>query len=151
MAIGVYILLFGSGRFYIGSSKHISNRIEQHRKQLIDRTHVNCLVQEEWDTYQQFDLYEYHTDDREIAYTLEQSFLDIHCNNPFTLNISTTAKGGAKISRHPDRALIIDKIRIATIKSKTYCGKQEPIEKKRKRSRRRKRRSRRKFRSRYRL
>lgn len=144
MAIGVYIIFFPNAKFYIGSSHDIAKRIQTHRNNMLKNKHENELLQREWDQYRAFDLYEYHTKDRENAYKLEQSFIDIHMKNLLMLNIAAQAKGGYRMRRHPDRKKIVDKIMIKNVTANTYMGKGQPFEKTRRRRRRRRRKGKRK-------
>lgn len=139
MAIGVYIIFFPSAKFYVGSSHDIAKRIQTHRNNLLKNKHENELIQKEWELYRAFDLYEYHTKDRDTAYKLEQSFIDIHMKNLSMLNIAAQAKGGYRMRKHPDRSKVIDKLMISKVDANTYMGRTKPFAKKRRRRRRKKR------------
>lgn len=92
---GCYILNhLASGTFYIGSSIDLYERIHVHHSHLRSGVHKNRLLQSLYDEDQDIHVEFVETADRESAYDLEQSELDIYINHPRCLNFHQDARTG---------------------------------------------------------
>ena len=110
---GIYCIEhIGSGRKYYGSSQNVEKRLKQHQKDLLNQKHHNIQLQRAADKHglENFRFYlieETQFDNRQLLQNLEQQYID---NNIDGYNMAP-ANGGDCISNHPDKKLIIEKIR----------------------------------------
>ena len=118
---GVYVIIETKTKcFYIGSSLDMRKRIDRHYRELLNKKHHNVLLQELANSGSYFREIFFPVENREQAYLLEQSLMDMHIDNPLLLNIGLSTKGGDNLSRNPNRISIIEKIK-NSIKD-TLCG-----------------------------
>lgn len=112
--IGVYVIkCVSNGRFYVGSSRNIKNRKRTHLKQLRKGKHHNAFLQRVYDKYGE-DSFKFSyrlTDTQQEALLLEQHYLYSHMFNSKCMNIGLHAVCGDNLTRHPERAKIIAKIK----------------------------------------
>lgn len=111
MSIGIYkILNHVTGDYYIGSSKNLFRRKEEHFGKLKSKKHKNVILQRAWDKYGEnnfvFEIIE--TCDISLLLDRENFYLS---KNP-KYNIAKVAKGGDTITNNPNRKNIIEKISI---------------------------------------
>lgn len=114
---GVYCIeCISTGRKYYGSSMNVEKRLKQHRTDLIKQKHHNIQLQRAVDKHGLDDFKFYLVEEtqfnvRKLLQELEQQYIN---NNVNGYNMAP-ANGGDCISNHPDREVIIDKIRQAII------------------------------------
>lgn len=99
-----------NNKVYIGSSKNISKRFKDHKKNLQSGNHWNIILQRSWDKYKRnsfvFELIEETKSlEREELLALEQKYLDSTKNK---YNIAP-ASGGDLLTNHPNRDEIIER------------------------------------------
>jgi len=107
--IGIYeIKNKVTGKCYVGSSKQIEKRWQQHLLALRKGTHHSILLQRAWNKYgEECFAFEVREECQEgDLLEKEQQYL----NNKPEYNIGTQASGGDNISNHPNRAEIVQKI-----------------------------------------
>jgi group I intron endonuclease len=110
---GIYCIeCISTGRKYYGSSMNIEKRLKQHQTDLKKQKHHNIQLQRTVDKYglSDFKFYlvkETHFNNRETLHRLEQTFID---ENIGGFNMAP-ANGGDILSNHPEKELIIEKIR----------------------------------------
>ncbi len=111
--IGVYkIQNVQDGRCYYGSSVNIEKRFTQHLKTLSNNTHHNNHLQRAWNKYGKEAFTFTVVEECELDQILvrEQYYLDINVQG---YNIGKTSSGGDNISNHPNRDMIVSKIKQA--------------------------------------
>lgn len=124
--VGVYTILdIFTGKFYVGSSKNMHRRIQNHWYNLRQNRHHNVYLQELFNENHAFSFIYFPTENRKEAYLLEQSLLTKHAENLLLLNIGLSVIGGDNLTRHPDREVIIEKIRIKSIEMMNGLTKEE--------------------------
>ena len=119
MIIGIYkIINTYNGNCYVGSSKNIDRRWNEHLKKLTTNNHQNVILQRAWNKYGEnnFKFEVVEVCDLNVLLERENFYLS---KNP-EYNIVKVAKGGDTISNNPKRDLIIEKI------SKSSSGKNNP-------------------------
>jgi group I intron endonuclease len=114
---GIYCIEhISSGRKYYGSSMNVEKRLKQHQLDLQKQKHHNIQLQRAVDKHSisDFNFYlieETQFNNRQLLLNLEQEYID---NNLCGYNMAP-ANGGDCISQHPNRELIVEKIRQATV------------------------------------
>lgn len=113
---GIYkIINIENGKYYLGSSCNISKRFKRHIKELNEGKHHNIHLQRSFNKYgeSKFELKTLTTCNKENLIKLEQKYLDKlkPWKNSIGFNISKQASGGDLISNHPNKALIIKKMK----------------------------------------
>jgi group I intron endonuclease len=108
--IGIYrIKNLINGKCYYGSSKNVENRWRMHKRELINRKHINKILQNAWDKYGEenfvFEFIEECSENQ--LFEIEQKYLD---TNP-EYNIGLKSSGGDNISKNPNKNLIVEKIK----------------------------------------
>lgn len=111
--IGIYrIVNKRNGKCYYGSSANIEKRFSLHLKTLRNGTHHNTHLQRAWIQYGEdafvFEMVEECSTDQLLM--VEQTYLD---SNAGGYNIGKKSSGGDNITAHPDRDLIVSKIKEA--------------------------------------
>ena len=125
--IGIYCILnIVNNKKYIGSSKNISNRFNQHIRCLKNNTHVNIKLQRAFIKYgiSNLKLKILELCDKSKLYEREQFYLDTI--KPFQhngYNICMTSCGGDNLTNHPNRNNIIK--RITNTVHNTYANMSE--------------------------
>lgn len=116
MTIGIYkITNTINGKIYIGSSKNIEKRWDQHKNKLNFNKHCNPHLQYSWNKYgKEYFIFEIiKITSEELRLTEEQYYLDTL--TPFVdsigMNISKFAGGGDTISNHPNKTQILEKMK----------------------------------------
>ena len=114
---GIYkIVNTKNQKIYIGSSKNLDKRWDEHRKNLLNNKHINIKLQRAWNKYGsdsfQFQIIEQC--DVSNLYDREQYYLDslMPWKQNVGYNIGKNACGGDNISNHPDLELIREKHKI---------------------------------------
>jgi hypothetical protein len=119
MIIGIYkIINTYNGNYYVGSSKNIDRRWNEHLKKLKSDNHQNTILQRAWNKYGEDNFKFEVTETCDLSILLERENLYLSKNPKY--NIVMVAKGGDTISNNPKRNLIIEKI------SKSSSGKNNP-------------------------
>jgi group I intron endonuclease len=112
--IGIYeIINKDTGKRYIGSSKQIEKRWEQHLQALEKGEHHSILLQRAWNKYGK-ECFEFTIKEEckeEELLVKEQKYLDLKPE----YNIGAQASGGDNLSNHPNREEIIER-RVQTSK-----------------------------------
>lgn len=113
-------------KYYVGSSKDIYKRLEQHIRNLRLSKHCNQKLQHAWNKYSEQRFIFEIIEECEIQklYEREQYYLDLNVNG---YNIGRTASGGDNLTSHPNRIEIIKKI-TNTIHAKYENYTREDIE-----------------------
>jgi group I intron endonuclease len=95
MDSGIYKIWIGN-KFYIGQSKNLTKRRDQHINSLRSGKHSNRYLQKAWNITGvfEFEVLEYVMPSK-LDYR-EQRYLDIEVNNPYCMNISEGHKQGYK-------------------------------------------------------
>lgn len=112
---GVYkITNQANGKFYIGSSKDIEQRFNEHKMMLKNNKHVNIILQRSWNKYseQNFSFTVLEECAPERCVDREQYYLDTL--QPFKsigYNIGKFALGGDNFSNNPNREQIREKMK----------------------------------------
>lgn len=107
--IGIYrIKNLVNGKSYYGSSKQIEKRFIRHKRELKNKTHINCLLQRAWDKYGEENFLFEVVEECEIKFLLEleQKYLNTHPE----YNIGIKSSGGDNLSQNPKKHTIIQKI-----------------------------------------
>jgi hypothetical protein len=74
---GIYLLIFNSGLFYIGSSSNINKRIVEHTRILRNKKHYNKKLQEQYDLNPVFQSWCIEkVEDTSTLFEVEQKYLD---------------------------------------------------------------------------
>lgn len=91
----LYLIYFNTYDFYVGCTKIIKSRINQHRGYLRSGTHVNKVLQEKYNTLGEdnIDFYILTCKSREEARDIERAFLKENYNDDRYLNITSTSRG----------------------------------------------------------
>jgi group I intron endonuclease len=110
--VGIYeIKNKATGKSYIGSSKQIQKRWEQHLLALRKGIHHSVLLQRAWNKYGE-DCFEFSVkeecEERQLL-EREQQYL----NTKPEYNIGAQASGGDNLTNHPNRGAVVQKIRQA--------------------------------------
>lgn len=108
--IGIYrIRNLNNNKCYYGSAKNINRRWSRHKSQLKYNRHENIILQRAWNKYGElnfiFEVVELCEEDDLLI--IEEKYLDL---NP-EYNIGKQASGGDNISNHPNKDIIVDKIK----------------------------------------
>ncbi len=116
MISGIYKITNSvNGKFYIGSSKDINYRWDEHKQYLNGGYHINPKLQNAWNFYggDKFLFEVVEETAEEVLLIREQHYLDLF--KPYMrdigYNICPTACGGDNITYHPDRDGFIEKMR----------------------------------------
>ena len=107
-----------SGVFYIGSTQNLKKRIYRHLRDLSNGTHHCSLLQQAWQSDQNFFLNVYDMPDRETAYNREEKMIReamASSKNHLLANIGIHSRGGDNLTRNPNRDLIINNITKAAL------------------------------------
>jgi group I intron endonuclease len=131
---GIYkITNKNNGKFYIGSSKHLDRRWWEHQNDLIKNEHINPKLQHAWN-YHGKDAFEFtiiENVEESKLFEREQFYIDTFRPYKVGYNIAEKASGGDNFTNHPDKILILEKMKIANnqghMHGKTH--KPESIEK----------------------
>jgi group I intron endonuclease len=98
-----------NGKCYYGSSKNIENRWRRHKRELINQTHINQILQRAWDKYGEenfvFEFIEECSENQ--LFEIEQKYLD---TNP-EYNIGLKSSGGDNFTKNPNKNVIVEKIK----------------------------------------
>lgn len=91
----LYLIYFNTCDFYVGCTKVIKSRINQHRSYLRNGTHVNKVLQEKYNTLGEdnVDFYILTCKSRKEARDIERAFLKENYNDDRCLNIVSTSRG----------------------------------------------------------
>jgi group I intron endonuclease len=129
MTIGVYTLTDRfTGKFYVGSSQNVENRLKEHMSALHCGYHANVNLQTLWNSGRVALLENvFPTETREEAFLLEQDFIDRFKDSDLLLNIGLGTFGGDNLSRHPNREEIVKKLKDGLA---AYLGGLTPLERK---------------------
>ena len=104
MNSGIYkITNKNNGKFYIGSSKNISQRWTKHTSQLNNNKHINPKLQHAWN-YHGKDAFEFtiiEIVEETKLYEREQFYLDMFNPHKIGYNIGEKASGGDNLTNHP--------------------------------------------------
>lgn len=88
-SMGVYIIQHrDSGRYYVGSSVKIYQRLVEHLSLLRRKKHANRYIQDAFMSDTSLTLHAYTTDNREEAYVLEQKIINLNRSDSKLLNIA---------------------------------------------------------------
>lgn len=116
MNSGIYkITNKNNGKFYIGSSKHLDRRWWEHQNNLIKNEHINPKLQHAWN-YHGKDAFEFTIIENVEESKLlerEQFYLDTFKPTKIGYNIANKANGGDNFTNHPDKNIILEKMKIA--------------------------------------
>jgi len=117
--IGVYYLVNKTnGRFYIGSSGKLRTRQRKHEMDIQNGKHTNVNVATDIALGHKFEFQiKVLTETRKEAYAHEQRLITENKDNPLMYNIGLNSLGGDNLTRHPDKANIIQQ-RINTVSKK---------------------------------
>ena len=119
MKSGIYkITNIVNKKFYIGSSKDIEHRLEEHKKHLFGGYHINPKLQNAWNKYGHdkflFEIIEETESDQKILFERENYYLSTL--KPYErnvgYNICDKAEGGDNITYNPNRDQVIEKMKI---------------------------------------
>jgi group I intron endonuclease len=114
--IGAYLIKhIESGKFYVGSSKDINKRILNHYYNLNNGTHHNSNLQDLWNNDGSFTQTFFVTGNRQTAFELEQKIINDNRNSKLMLNIGLSVSGGDNITLHPNKSVILDKIKAGVL------------------------------------
>lgn len=124
MISGIYkITNLLNGDFYIGSSKNMLRRKDEHFKKLKSNTHQNIILQRAWDKYGEINFIFEIVEECGVDLLLDRE--NVYLSECPKYNIVRVAKGGDTISNNPKRELIIKKISNSSsgINNPNYGGK----------------------------
>lgn len=107
---GTYIIENENKEIYIGSSEHLTKRLQKHKSMIKNGVHPHEPLNNSNVVVKVI-----QTDDRNMAYDLEQKFLDENRNNPKLLNKALDA-------RFPGKGITPSEANIEAIK-KAHTGK----------------------------
>lgn len=100
--IGFYLVANeDTAQVYAGSGV-LGDRLARHKYHLSKGTHPNQLLQRAYDNNPNFEFIALPTQDRGIAYDLEQGFIDDFGSSPLLLNLAKDARYGARELKHSD-------------------------------------------------
>lgn len=102
-----------TGQTYVGSTKNLYHRVNQHKTRLAAGEHKNHKLQSAFDDDPKFNLSFTATDTKEQAIVLEQGLLDKFILTGTLLNLATDAANAAKGLTHSDS--VKDKLRQGTL------------------------------------
>ena len=88
---GIYRIDLGNGYFYIGSAVDLGRRERSHRSTLKRQTHVNKIMQRNWDKYGVFIFTVLVECEITELLIREQAFLDLHFDNAMNVNLAPIA------------------------------------------------------------
>ena len=111
---GVYkITNTTNGKFYIGSSKDIEQRFDEHKRKLKNNNHVNPILQNSWNYYGE-DKFTFEVlEECENCAEREQYYLDTFQPYKGTgYNINPMATGGDPFTYNPNKELIREKMKL---------------------------------------
>lgn len=103
------------GKFYIGSSKDIDNRFEEHKQKLRTNKHVNPILQHSWNYHGESNFTFAVIEECEPDKCLEREQYYLDTFQPYKgtgYNINTKAMGGDWFTYHPNRELIREKMKL---------------------------------------
>ncbi len=108
MKSGIYkITNLVNKKFYIGSSKDIESRLEEHKKYLFGGYHINPKLQNAWNKYGhtkfKFEIIEETVDDQKILFERENYYLSTlkPYERNIGYNIGLKAEGGDNFTHNP--------------------------------------------------
>lgn len=112
---GVYkITNTTNGKFYIGSSKDIEQRFDEHKKKLKNNSHINPILQNSWNYYGENNFTFEILEECENYIEREQYYLDTFQPYKGTgYNINKGATGGDPFTHNPNKELIREKMKLA--------------------------------------
>lgn len=121
MKSGIYkITNTANGKFYIGSTKDIDERLGIHKQHLRGNYHINPKLQNAWNKYGEdkfiFELFEETLPEQQVLFDREQHYLDTlkSYKRDIGYNICPTASGGDNITHNPNKDAFIEKMRMVT-------------------------------------
>lgn len=103
----VYLLIFETGKIYVGRSANLDKRISAHLTQLNTGRHHNFLVASEWEKCRAFTVTKIDVGTIERAIEFEQFYIDKFRELGVVLNIGAATNGGDNITNHPNKAVLI--------------------------------------------
>ena len=112
---GIYkITNIKTNKFYIGSSKHLNERWQEHKEMLNNNKHINPKLQHSWnyhggETAFKFEILE--NVEAEKILQREQFYLDAFKPYHLGYNIGKSATGGDNITNHPNREKFLEKMK----------------------------------------
>ena len=108
MKSGIYkITNIVNGKFYIGSSKYINYRLDEHKQYLRGGYHINPKLQNAWNKYGEnkfiFEILEETNDDQQTLFDKENHYLSIlkPYERNIGYNICQKAEGGDNFTHNP--------------------------------------------------
>lgn len=128
---GAYIIRHCStGMLYVGSTKDLYKRKSVHLSLLYSGKHFNIKLQELFNDNPNIEFLEYPTENREDAYTLEQTYIDKNINSGLLCNLALDAK-------KPKNGFIVseetkEKLRNASLGNTVNIGRKLTVETKEK-------------------
>ncbi len=122
MKSGIYkITNTTNGKFYIGSSKNIDERWDNHKQYLRGNYHINPKLQNAWNKYGEdkfiFEIIEETDSNQNVLFDRENYYLS--SLKPYEretgYNIGSKAEGGDLITHNPNRDKFIEKMKIINL------------------------------------
>lgn len=102
----VYRLVSKDGRFYVGSTGNIEQRLARHFSELKAGKHHNVTLQSIWDVDPDLEVTFLFCKDREEAYEIEGVILREYEDSGLLINIGRHARGGDNFTLHPNQSEI---------------------------------------------
>jgi group I intron endonuclease len=124
MVSGIYKIINQiNGDFYVGSSKNLFRRRDEHFRKLRLKKHQNVILQRAWDKYGESNFIFEIVEECDVDLLMEKE--NLYLGQSPKYNIVKVAKGGDTISNNPKRELIIEKIskRSSGVNNPNYGGK----------------------------
>jgi group I intron endonuclease len=127
---GIYkITNIKTNKFYIGSSKHLNERWQEHKEMLRNNKHINPKLQNSWNYHGGesafvFEILE--NADPEKILEREQFYLDTLKPYEVGYNIGKSVSGGDNITNHPEREKFIEKMRVINSTGHMHGRKHRP-------------------------
>lgn len=98
---GAYIIKHVStGKLYIGSTKNLYSRLNQHKNELTKNVHYNKLLQDAFNTNNSINFEIFITDKREEAYDIEQELLNKFKDSGLLFNVANDVKASFRGRKH---------------------------------------------------
>jgi group I intron endonuclease len=114
-----YLVNFDTGKFYVGSTSYIEERLRRHFNDLSNNRHHCSNLQDLYNKGFIFNTIVATLENvtRQTAFDMEQNVINLFCKTDLLLNIGLNVIGGDNLSRNPKRQEIINKINLTSIKS----------------------------------